>query len=249
MQSAPTTATCPVCWSVTKILGTISGHALLKLGRLSLLKAAAPRDERLALLAEASVSKRADPLFWEQYANELREDRREQVRAERFFRRVLRFRPGQASTFHALAGVLWDRREFDRAAELYRFAGCLDDKNEGLARSYFIAARHCKQTEKALQTLRDRFVRFGRTSGRPARLLFWVYEQLGREEDGFAMLDEALALRPDDGDLLLLAADALSRHGRLSEADARLELARGRAPRQQWLRAAADVALLPRTGG
>ncbi|HSZ57878.1 MAG TPA: tetratricopeptide repeat protein [Tepidisphaeraceae bacterium] len=226
-----------------KLLELFPDDATLKLGKLSCLRVLARRDQRLALLKEICDAKGADPLFWEQYAQELREDARLASESERLLRRALRFRRYQASTYYALAGVLWDRRQFDKSRQLYRIAASLDDKDERFARSYFIASRHARESEQVLAILRDRFARSGRRSGRPARLLFWALEQLDRELEGFEVLDEAIRIRPDDGELMLLAADALARHGRFDAAQQRLEASQSHCSTSAWNRTAADIAL------
>lgn len=212
------------------------------MGKLSCLRALARRQERLALLRAAAQAPDADPLSWEQFARELSDDARQAPAAERLLRRAARARPWQASVYHALAGVLWEGRRFAPALALYRFAACLADKDEALARSYFVASRHFRGAGEALAMFRDRFARFGARSAGPARVLFGALDDLNRDHEALDVLGRALALRPDDGELLLFAADALARRGRLSEADEKLAAARDRSPAAAWRRVAADVA-------
>src|SRR5207237_3359030 len=122
----------------------------------------------------------ADPYSWQQYAQALVPDARAHDRAIRLLRRAIRYRPTTAANFYTLAHILWDQRRFEGALELYRFAACLEDKNEQLARDYFVAARYLKQTEAALLLLRNRCTRFGKLSGWTARTLSWAYGQLGQ---------------------------------------------------------------------
>src|SRR6185295_18906380 len=126
--------------------------------------------------------------------------------------------------------------------ELYRFAACVEDRNERYAQSYFVAARHLRQTAAALLFLRNRFRRFGKKSGWPGRTLFWAYEQLDRSREALAVLEEARALRPDDGELLLFASDVYDRYGPPEKAGEALKAAEGRSHRTAWLRAAAHQA-------
>jgi hypothetical protein len=111
---------------------------LCKLSRLS----DRNRDERLALLAELCADTEADPLFRLRYAQELSDDPRENRRATAMLRRVLRRRPVDAGAFYVLANILWGERRFMDALHLYRFSFCLNDKDEQLAASYFIASRY-----------------------------------------------------------------------------------------------------------
>src|SRR5207244_4614596 len=62
--------------------------------------------------------------------------------------------------------------------------------------------------------------------------------------EGFAALDEALALRPDDEELLIFAAHVRSRYGQLDRAAELLEGARGKSQPTNWCRAAAQIAVL-----
>src|SRR4029077_8532 len=90
--------------------------------------------------------------------------------------------------------------------------------------------------------LRNRFRRFGKKSAWPARTLFWAYEQLDRAREALEVLEEALKLRPEDGELLLFAADVYDRYGPPERAAAALKAAEGRSHRTAWLRAAAHQA-------
>lgn len=215
----------------------------LQLGKLSYLRVLARREERLAMLSAICDTKGSDPVFWQQLAMELKEDAREQPRALRLIRRALRFRRADASSYRALGKLLWDQRRFEEATEVFRFAACIDDKDESLARSYFIASRHLKQTDAALRMLKDRFARFGRRSSWPVRSLVFAYEQLNRDEEAMEALAEAQKLRPDDGDLQLFAASAQARRNRFDEAAALLAAAKGRTAPNSWLRVAAEVAM------
>ena len=83
------------------------------------------------------------------YAEELWEDAREHPAATSWVRRALRH--GElASGMNCLARLLWRRRKFDEAFELYRLGACLDDTKEEPARQYFSAARQLNRTESAL---------------------------------------------------------------------------------------------------
>src|SRR5207244_949766 len=177
-----------------------------------------------------------------QYARELSADARRYDEAERLCRQAFRYNPRDAESAHVLAGILWNRQEREAAVDLYRFAACLEDKNEAYAESYFIASRHLRQTAHAVLFLRNRFRRFGKRSAWPARTLFWAFEQLDRSREAFEVLEEALRLRPDDGELLLFAAGARARCGDLERAEDLLKVAEGKSHRGAWLRTAALLA-------
>jgi tetratricopeptide (TPR) repeat protein len=228
--------------AVEDLLKLFADDPLLTLSKISCLRELARRDERLLLLQKMSGLKGSDPLFWRQYAQELSADAREHRTAIRLLNRVFRFRPYDEGALAILANMLWDQRRFAEAMELYGFAACLGDKDEGLARSWFSAARHLKQTERTLRFLQKRFERFGARSSQPARTLFWAYTQYERSEEALAVLDRALQLRPDDDELLLFGAQARGNHGDAAGAAELLARAEGHSQRSAWLRVAAGLA-------
>lgn len=225
-----------------RLLELQPGEPLHRLGVLANLRDLAHRDERLRLLKESAEEKDAHPLFWQLYAQELSGDARRHDEAVRLLRRTLAAMPRHAASLHTLANVLWSRRRLTEACELYRFAACVEDKDEEYAAAYFVASRHLGRTDETLAFLRGRFRRFGRRSSHPARTLAWACEQLELQHEALHVLDEAVALRPDDGDLLLAAADTRARMGDAAGADLLLERARGRAKDSVWTRARARLA-------
>jgi tetratricopeptide (TPR) repeat protein len=228
--------------AVEELLKLFPDDPLLTLSKVSYLREQARRDERLALLQKMCGRKDSDPLFWRQYAQELSADAREHSTAIRLLNRVFRFRPYDEGALAILANMLWDQRRFEEALELYGFAACLGDKDEGLARSWFSAARHLKQTERTLRFLQKRFERFGSRSSQPARTLYWAFTQYERSGEALALLDRALEMRPDDGDLLLFVAQGRSSHGDFERAAELLARAEGHSQRSAWLRVAAGLA-------
>lgn len=214
---------------------------LLKLGGLAELSR---RSERVKIFKDLSENDKADPVFWQQYAQELSIDAREDERTLHLLRKSIRARPVDAGSFYVLANVLWNQRRFAEALDLFRLAACQEDKSELLASRYFVAARHLKRTDEALTLLRDRTHRYGAKSSWPARTLFWAFDQLNLAKDAFAVLDAALRLRPDDGELLMYAAQAHARRGQFDRADALMIAASDKTQKTAWLRAEADIAQL-----
>lgn len=213
-----------------------------RLTRVSCLRELGRREERLELLREMCAKPDSDPICWQQLAQELSNDAREHTRAVHLLRRSIRHRPTQASLFACLASIRWDQRRFAEALDLYRAASCLDDKDEGLARSYFIASRHFRLAPTALQMLQHRFQRFGSRSSLPVRTLFWAHNQLEQTPQAFAALEQALAFPAADGDLRLFAAEMYSAYGKTERAADLLEAARGQTHQAAWLRTAAGLA-------
>jgi tetratricopeptide (TPR) repeat protein len=229
--------------AIEGLLALFPDDGQLQLTKVSCLRELARREERMTFLKEVGSRPGADPVFWQLYAQELAADAREHPVAARLLRRFLRARPGDARCYAALADVLWAQRDFEKALELYRWAACLEDKDEGLARTYFQAARYLRQTTAALDFLRGRFRRFGARSGQPARTLTWALDQLGDTTAAFTVLEEAQGLRPDDADLRLYAAETWAAHGDLERGAALLAAAEAGYRRTSWLRAAALLAL------
>lgn len=211
------------------------------LHKCSLLGRLGRREEQVVILAENASKPGADPVVLRNYAQALRGDATLLPRALRLIRKSIRMQPAAAPGHYILASLLWDARRFDEAREIYRFAACLADKEEQFARAYLTASRHVKRADEALAFLEDRFHRFGHKSSGPIETLFWALTSLDRTTEAFGHLQAALTVRPDDGDLLLFAADAHSRYSRFGPALELLERARGSCRRASWLRTAARI--------
>lgn len=210
--------------------------------KLIALRELARRADYREFLRALAAEKDSEVLFWREWAEELSEDARESFTAERLLLRALHFQQFDADNLRALANIYWNRREFAEATWLYRLAACLREKVESFSRSYFLAARHLRRTDDAVAMLTVQFEKGAHQSAQPARLLFWALTMLDRQSEAFAKLDAALALRPEDGELLLYAADAWARHGDPARAAALLAAAASRAARAAWLRTAANLA-------
>jgi tetratricopeptide (TPR) repeat protein len=216
----------------------------LELLRLSCSRMFLRRDERLQTYERICSKPYVHPIFVQQYAQELQYDARQHDLAARLLRRALRAAPQTASGYHALANLYWSQRRFDDALALYRVAACLEDKDEEYAHAYFSASQCLKRTDQALELLRRRFKRFGAKSSQPARTLERACRHLDRIAECQEVLEEALRLRPDDGELLLYAADAQLAYSasHTERADELLRAASDKCARSQWLRCAARLA-------
>ncbi|MGE5049840.1 MAG: tetratricopeptide repeat protein [Deltaproteobacteria bacterium] len=194
------------------------------------------------LEARSRRVREGDPVIWIELASDLRRDARRHTEATALLRRAIRFRPVAAAAWHLLADLRWDERRYEEALALYRFASCLDDKDEGHATSWFLAARVLDRSDEALRRLRERFERFAAQSSQPASTLFRALDTLHRQVEALAVLDEALALRPDDFGLLLFSATQNARLGQPGKARTLLDRAAGMSRGAPWHRAAAAVA-------
>jgi tetratricopeptide (TPR) repeat protein len=228
--------------AVEKLLQQFPKDVNLQLARLGCLRDLVAREKRADALREACAEKDADPLLWREQAYELSLDGREHAAAARWIKRVIRCRPFDAYAIYLEGNLLWSQRRFDEATERYRFAASLDDKKEHFACAYFNATRHLKQADKAMAFLAERFQRLGKLSHFPATSLFWAHSELHQTKTAFEVLEHALTLRPDDGELLLYAADAYARYQNIERAKSLLAKAEGRAQRTHWLRTAATMA-------
>ena len=243
------------------------GDAGLMLQKLNCLRYLARRDQRLELLrtlchikrastaktsptpppqagsiAEAAEKSRFDPVFWLFYAQELCADARNDAESYYYIRKCIRYRPFDGAHYNVLANILWDRREFERATEGYRIASCLAAGEERYVRSYFIAAQHQKTQAAALNFVEQRYKRNARLSSAPARTLYTTLEALDRQTDAFGILEDAIKLRPDDGEFQLFAANAYEAYGRHARAAELLAGAEKRSHRSHWLRTSAILA-------
>jgi len=230
--------------ALEKLIERYPDDPLLQLARMSRLRELSRRDERIQSLESLSSKKDAHPAFLGQLAQELASDAREHPRALRLLKTAIRQWPRDAGNYFILAGILADRLQFTKALELYRFAACLDDKNEYLAEVYFRMAQYQQQTEQALNWLKQRVARFQRRSSRPARTLNWAFRRLDRHAEAAEVLEAAIALHPEDGDLLLYAAEVVSgtSHAEMERAKHYCQLAEGHSSRTEWLQTQARLA-------
>ncbi len=214
----------------------------LRLRQLELLRQTARHSDRMAILEAQCRKDEPDPIFLAYLGHELSEDAAQHDRASDLLHRALRYRPDQGNLYHSLADIYWSGHRRDEALELYRFAAGIDDTHEGHMLALFAASRHCKRTEEAMNYLRGRFDRFGDSACHPAITLHNALLALDRTREGFDILSEAIARRPDDGELLLFASGAFARFGEYGKASDLLKRAQDKAPRHQVLRSAANLA-------
>jgi tetratricopeptide (TPR) repeat protein len=218
--------------------------AALLFRKLSLLQGVAPPRELRRLLDQGGDRHPRDVPLLSLRAHVLSLDAREHPRALRALRAVLRMgiSPTTGHDLLSLARIEEARGRPEAALELYRFSACFEDMNESFAATYFSAGRARNRTDEALALLRRRFERLAPRSGHPGMTLSWALEQCGYVPQALDALERALALRPADGELMLLAADAHARHQRLERAESLLSAAYHRSPLEAWLRTAARAA-------
>jgi predicted Zn-dependent protease len=204
--------------TITRLLELFPDDPILLVAQIDCLRDLGRRDERLAAVRKLCDQPSPDSVCLQLYARELIPDGREFVRARRLLRRAIRRNSYYADHYLYLANLFWGQRRFDDAFVLYRFAACLDDKGESYARAYFRAARCLGRAEEGVAFLRQRFARFGRKSSLPARTLARSLGDMERSSEALDVLEEARQLRPEDGALLLHAADLCIDRGRFDQA-------------------------------
>lgn len=189
-----------------KLLALFPEDIGFQLSKVSSLSALGSSKQALEYLENIVASGQAHSMIRSCLADHLRHDHRQLERVEQLYQQLLRYSPTNAKLLYDYAGVLWDKADYAHSYQLYRFAICLEDKNERYAESFFKAARYHKETETGLNFLRDRFMRFGKKSSGPAVSLFNALDSLDLTHEGLDVLDQAIALRPDDGWLMTFAA-------------------------------------------
>ncbi|OGV69523.1 MAG: hypothetical protein A3K19_27875 [Lentisphaerae bacterium RIFOXYB12_FULL_65_16] len=217
-----------------------SGH--LRLARLGWLRDVSRRDDHLAMLQDICRNGHGEPVFWHTLAQELGADARLIPEAGHWCRKAIRHAPVSPDAWRTLGNLEWEAARRDHALVAFRYAACLDDMREDTAMTYFSAARHLRQTESALAFLRRRVDRLGQKAAGPWITLFEALAMLDRDAEAAAVLDEAMRQRPDDGVIILLAAEAQLRRNRPDEASRLLEAAQGKTRRLDWLMKAAALA-------
>jgi tetratricopeptide (TPR) repeat protein len=224
--------------------------------------------ERLALLEAEGAAADAEPLVMQSLAQMLLTDPRRQDEADRLLRRSVRNRPTAAPGYFLLAALWWEDRKFEDAAELYRFASTLDEREDQFAEAYFRAARATDQVPEAVRLFQQRAGRAAVPTPAAARALYQALMDRDEPEQAAAALDQAITKlasggrQPPDswphqgahaprspesaalGELLLFRAECHAGFGRHDAAAADLAAAKPLVPPAAFHRAAARVARL-----
>jgi len=212
-----------------------------RLTRQGLLYRLGRREQCLAYLRAQCSGADSHPLLDLSYADLLRDDARELGYVRKLLRKTLRQMPLSAEVYYKLAHVAWDLRQREESMALYRAAVSLDITDERYADSYFKAARYLNRAAEALSFLNKRFERWGNKSAQPAMTLFDAHDALEQTRAGLDVLEQALTLRPDDGELLMYTAEALARNGDMPRAEELLARAEPLARRASWLQTKARL--------
>ncbi len=228
--------------SAEALLARFPGDGNAELTVLACMAETSSQKERIERLLGLFSRGPMHPALVLRLTGELHADAREHDRCERLLRRLLRAGLERAEPFGQLANLRWSTRRFDEAIELLRFGAAIEPLNEGAAQTYFSAARLRDRSDDALALLQRRNAQLGARSAGPVATLCGALEDLDRTVEAFAALDAALARRPEDGELLLYAAQERGRFGFADDARALLAKAEGRVRRASFLRVAAALA-------
>ncbi|MES2824111.1 MAG: tetratricopeptide repeat protein [Pseudomonadota bacterium] len=224
-----------------KLLALFPKDVNLQLSKASSLYALGSSKQMLDYLQPIVEQTNSHFLVKSRLADHLRRDHRQLVRIESLYKNLLRANPTYTENLYAYAGVLWDKGNYAESYQLYRFAACLEDTNERYTESFFKAARYHNDTEKGLNFLRDRFKRFGNKSSGPAISLFNALDSLELINEGLAILDQAIALRPDDGWIKVFAARKLLSQQQTNRALQLAELAKPLVSEVRYNELAAEI--------
>lgn len=208
----------------------------LRLAKASLLAAVGSRAQQAAWWESFAAGVSGDPVALTRHADFLSDDGRELRAARKLYERVLSAVPGHAPAWSGLAYATWQRGKRSLACEIAYYAACLADMNEVFADTHFRMCRILGRASDGIEFLRARAERLGRLSSSPVITLFTQLDALERGHEAFEALERGLALRPQDGGLLLFAADMQLRYGRHDRAGELLERAQPHAYRPAWLR-------------
>ncbi len=243
-----------------KLLALFPHEATWVMSKAAVLRELNRMPERVALLEAEGSSLKADPLLMQSQAQALLPLPQRQAEAAWLLRRSVRHRPAAAAGYYLLATQWWEEQRFDDAAELYRFACTLDDREDQFAEAYFRAARATEQVPAALGLFQQKAGRAAIPAPAATRALFHALMDRDEPAQAQAALDQAIRklqeagdkgtssdaskMRPEHaalGDLLLFRAECHAAAGRLTEADADLSAARTLVPPVGWHKAAARV--------
>ena len=221
---------------------------------LALSKAAVLRElgripERYAVLRAAASLPDADPLIVQSLAQMLLTDPRAQLEADHLLRKSIRGRPQAAAGYFLLASQRWEEQCFTEGVDLYRFASCLDDREEQFAEAYFRAAKVMDQSPEALRMFQRKATRADVPFPPAVRALFGALWDRDEPEQAFSALARAIEKLQANGEkaaalaeLRLFRAEMFAQFGRFEESDADREAARAHTSPQVWHRTSARIA-------
>ncbi len=193
--------------------------------------------ERIVLRDDCSA------VFFSELGELLMEDARRLSRAEYFLRKAVRMSPSEARVYESLARCRSKQLLNEEATGLRRIASCLAPGFEPYASGYFDSCRILRRVDEAFEFLHDRTRNFGAKDAGPWITLAESLNGMSRSTEASAVLERAVATRPEDGALRLQAGALLvgwagEQRGRGIEW---MKSSRGQVSELSWLREMAST--------
>ena len=148
-------------------------------------------------------------------------DRFDRSDADRLLRSALCRSGGHPGVLSAAATRLWEQQRYDDSLEVRRLAATADVRDERAASNYLQAAIELAREDEVLGEMRTRFQENKQKSHGPGMTLANALEDCNRIDDSIDVLYQAMQARPEDGELICLAAKML---GRMSDPQSALDL-------------------------
>lgn len=246
--------------AVETLLADFPQVSTLVMAKTSLLRELGLMPERLATLEKAAEDADANPLIWQSLAQMLLTHPQRQGEATRWIRRSLQVRPTAAAGYYLLGNQYWEEQRFEEAVELYRFAACLEDRDEQFGEIYVRSARAIGKSAEAMKLLQARVTKPKLPALASVKLLFTTLQDRNEPEYAFAALQKAIdkyqaaheaghPVSPGNetpahtlAELLLFRADQYSNINQFEKAEADLTAAQPLAAPTLWYKFAARVA-------
>ncbi len=241
--------------ALTDLLVDFPHNATLVLAKAAVFRDLGRIPERRAILEAEGDQTSAEPLLMQSLAQMMLPEPKSQDDATRLLRRSIRVRPHAAAGYYLLATQLWEHQQFDEAADYYRFATCLDDREEQFAEAYSRALRTLNQSPDALRLFQQRANRGPLPFAPAVRSLFHTLHDREDVDFAFAAIGKAIEkARQVNGnspgtestsvlaELLLFRAEMLANAGKHADAESDLAAAQPHAVPAMWFRNAARLA-------
>lgn len=217
-------------------------HPSLLLHRQQLLATIGTRREALDA-AQAAVAKHPwNPPLLTRLSRLLSDDARQIPEAIDYASRALRVNINESEAWRAMADALWLSGDKADALVHYRIAACLHPHSEDLAITYCQACFGLGKMDQGLAFLQARIDQLGGQSSAPSISAFGQFDMLGRTNEAFALLENALQQRPNDETLRLFYAEKALAYAQPEKARALLAGRTGQARHAEQLRVEALIA-------
>ncbi len=230
--------------NVEAILATAPEHQPTLLKKAGALRQLGRWHELRAFLRQQVSGKASDPVFHAELGELLMEDARHLAEAERYLWKAMRYSRREARIFESMGRCLTTQNKHAEAARFRRVSAALSGTFEPYSRGYFDACRSLRRSAEGLDFLRERVSRMGPKSAGPWLTLAEALSALDRADEAAQVLRDAVAMRPEDGELTLSAGEMMVSWGGAHRVTGEQWIAdsRGKATEADWLSASARTA-------